>query len=109
MASDSNRMPSLERQLRSLRRVAMAVARPGGPALHADLVRELAEALGAALVFVAVFEDDTHGTLRTLAAQLDGRPLQPFTCFLQGFKHDRVILFLTTVGHILLFQVRAGV
>ena len=84
MASDSNRMPSLERQLRSLRRVAMAVARPGGPALHADLVRELAEALGAALVFVAVFEDDTHESLRTLAAQLDGRPLQPFTCFLQG-------------------------
>ena len=50
--------PTLEQQLASLRRLALAVAHPGGPALHADLVRELAAALDVAVVFVAVYADD---------------------------------------------------
>ena len=71
--------PTLEQQLASLRRLALAVAHPGGPALHADLVRELAAALDVAVVFVAVYADDERTTLRTLAAQLDGRMLKTFT------------------------------
>ncbi|CAG0944610.1 two-component system, NarL family, sensor histidine kinase EvgS [Gammaproteobacteria bacterium] len=67
----------MEQQLQSLRRIALAVARPSGPAMHAELVRELAEALAVPLVFAAVFEDGARTTLRTLAAQLDGRPLAP--------------------------------
>ena len=77
-------MPSLQQRLRSLRRVALAVARPGGPTLHADLVRELAQALEAPVVFVAAFEDDTLTSMRTLAAQRDGRPLQPFSYLVEG-------------------------
>jgi PAS domain S-box-containing protein len=76
--------PTLEQQLRSLRRVALAVARPGGPSMQADLVRELAEALDVAVAFVATFEDDARSVLRTLAAQLDGRMLAPFSYPLAG-------------------------
>jgi hypothetical protein len=94
MASASNRMPSLQQRLRSLRRVALAVARPGGPTLHADLVRELAQALEAPVVFVAVFEDDSQTSMRTQAAQLDGRPLRP-----ADFVRDRPALCHPGIRH----------
>jgi PAS domain S-box-containing protein len=80
----SIRAPSLEQQLHSLRHIALAVVRPGGAALFADMAHELAGALEVPMVFVAVFEDDAHTALRTLAAQLDGRPLPPFACQLAG-------------------------
>jgi PAS domain S-box-containing protein len=84
MSPSPDPAPSPEHQLRSLRRVALAAARPAGPQPYADLVRELAEALAVPLVFVAVFEDDTRSSLRTLAAQLDGRELAPSSFALEG-------------------------
>ena len=69
---------SLSAQLHSLRRVALAVAHPGGPSLFEDLVRELAAALDVPVVFVAEFTDDECTTLRTLAARMDGKALRTF-------------------------------
>jgi PAS domain S-box-containing protein len=71
-------------QVQALRRVALAVARPGGPNLFADLVRELANGIQAAMVFVAVYADDSRSTMRTLAAYLHGEVLPNFTCALEG-------------------------
>jgi PAS domain S-box-containing protein len=65
-------------QVQALRRVALAVAHPGGPNLFADLALELAASLRVAFVFVAVFADDTRGVMRTLAACLEGRMLRNF-------------------------------
>lgn len=56
----------------ALARVALAAARPAGPELFTELVRELAAGLGVALVLLAVYADDARGTLHTLAASLDG-------------------------------------
>jgi PAS domain S-box-containing protein len=67
-------------QVHALRRVADAAAHPGGPGLFADLVRELAAALDACMVFVAVFADDARTTVRTLAACLDGQAIDNFEC-----------------------------
>jgi PAS domain S-box-containing protein len=83
--------PTLEQQLASLRRLALAVAHPGGPALHADLVSELAAALDVAVVFVAVYADDERTTLRTLAAQLDGRMLKTFSYLLRDSPCIRAV------------------
>ena len=48
-------------------RAAQAVSHPGGPALFADLVRDLAAILQTAIVFIAVFKDESRRELRTLA------------------------------------------
>ena len=64
--------------------MALAVARPGGPTLLDDLVRELAAALEVAVVFVAVFADDEHGILRTLSLRMDGTALPNFDYPVQG-------------------------
>jgi PAS domain S-box-containing protein len=71
-------------QVQALRRVALAVAHPGGPNLFADLARELAASLQVGLVFVAVFADDSRTRMRTLAACLDGRALRNFNYALKG-------------------------
>ncbi|NPC56326.1 PAS domain-containing hybrid sensor histidine kinase/response regulator [Caenimonas soli] len=71
-------------QVQALRRVALAVARPAGPDLFADLVRELAASLQAAMVFVAVYADDSRSMMRTLAVCLHGQMLPNFSCPLQG-------------------------
>jgi PAS domain S-box-containing protein len=65
-------------------RAAQAVSQPSGPGLFGELVRELAETLRAAVVFIAVFTDASRTTLRTLAAQLDGHPLNSFDYPLEG-------------------------
>ncbi|HUG23408.1 PAS domain S-box protein, partial [Piscinibacter sp.] len=86
--------PELEKlntQLHSLRRVALAVAHPGGESFFDDLVRELADALGVAAVFVAVFADHTHAVMRTLAARLDGRALKNFDYPLDGSPCRHVV------------------
>jgi len=72
-------------------RAAQAVARSGGPKLFADLVRELADTLRVATVFVAVFSDETHRQMRTLAAVLDGRMLQNFDYGLEGTPCAQVV------------------
>jgi PAS domain S-box-containing protein len=71
-------------QVQALRRVALAVAHPGGPDLFADLARELAASLQVAVVFIAVFADDSRGVMRTLAACRDGRMLRNFDYPLAG-------------------------
>jgi PAS domain S-box-containing protein len=71
-------------QVQALRRVALAVAHPGGPDLFEELVRELAASLGADCVFVAVFADDSRSTMRTLAIWLDGKLLRNFDYPLEG-------------------------
>ncbi|HRH87870.1 MAG TPA: PAS domain S-box protein [Rubrivivax sp.] len=72
-------------------RAAQAVAGCAGPTLFADLVRELADTLRAACVFVAVFSDETHRQMRTLAAVLDERPLQNFDYVLEGTPCAQVV------------------
>jgi PAS domain S-box-containing protein len=81
----------LAQQMRSLRRLALAVARPGGSALHEELVAELAQALDVAVVFVGVFTDASRQSLRTLAARLDGRVLRNFEYALEGSPCAQVV------------------
>src|SRR5512141_257711 len=81
--ADSTQAISLS-QVQALRRAALAVAHPGGPDLFADLTRELAASLGVAMVFIAVFADDSRSVMRTLAACLDGRLLRNFDYALEG-------------------------
>lgn len=76
---------------RAMFRAAQAVARCGGPQLFDDLVRELADTLRVATVFVAVFSDETHRQMRTLAAVLDGRALQNFDYVLEGTPCAKVV------------------
>jgi len=71
-------------QVQALRRVALAVAHPGGPDLFEYLVRELAASLHAGMVFLAVFADESASVMRTLAACLDGRMLRNFDYPLEG-------------------------
>lgn len=78
-------------QLAALRRIALAVARPGGEAPFAMLVDELSEALQVATAFVAVFADDSGQTLRTLAARLDGQLLADFDYPLAGSPCAQVV------------------
>ncbi|HEU0200907.1 MAG TPA: PAS domain S-box protein, partial [Burkholderiaceae bacterium] len=56
--------------------LAVSSARSGN--VHADLVRGLAQVLGADAVLIAVFCNDRKTHMRTLAAQLDGRLLRNF-------------------------------
>jgi PAS domain S-box-containing protein len=75
---------------KAMYRAAQAVARAGGPGLFDSLVNELADTLHVATVFVAVFSDETRRQMRTLAAVLDGRPLQNFDYQLEGTPCARV-------------------
>jgi PAS domain S-box-containing protein len=85
------------RQLAALRRIALAVARPSPPSTQAmlhELLAELAEALPAMLLMVAVFADDTHekGThLRTLAARLHGEAVPDFEYAVQSSPCRKVV------------------
>jgi PAS domain S-box-containing protein len=72
-------------------RAAQAVSHPGGPSLMGDLVRELAETLQAAAVFIAVHDDDSRRTMRTLAVRLDGQPLRNFDYALAGTPCAQVV------------------
>ncbi len=81
----------MEAAVQSLHRAAMAVAQPGGPDLFAQLVEQLAESLGVAVAFVAVFEDESRTRMRTLAARLDGKPLRNFGYALEGSPCQQVV------------------
>jgi PAS domain S-box-containing protein len=78
-------------QVQALRRVALAVSHPGGPKLFEDLARELAASLQVAIVFLAVFADDSRSVMRTLAACLDGRTLRNFDYPLAGSPCEAVV------------------
>ena len=81
----------LSAQLQSLRRVALAVARPMDGAAFEDIVGELAGALDVSVVFVAIFADEAHGALRTLAVRLDGKSLRNFDYPLTGSPCAKVV------------------
>ena len=89
--SDGATLAGLSAQLQSLRRVALAVAHPGGPGLFDALVRELAEALAVPTVFIAVFSDDVCSLMQTLAVRLDGKTLRNFDYVLQGTPCAHVV------------------
>jgi PAS domain S-box-containing protein len=78
-------------QVQALRRIALAVAHPGGPDLFADLARELAASLEVSTVFVAVFADDSRSVMRTVAACVDGRMLRNFDYPLEGSPCEAVV------------------
>ena len=78
-------------QVQALRRVALAVAHPGGQRLFDHLVAELADAMRVSVVFVATFADDAQTVLRTLAARLDGRALRDFDYPLEGSPCAQVV------------------
>ncbi|MCW5636126.1 MAG: PAS domain S-box protein [Rubrivivax sp.] len=83
--------PSWGDAAQAMFRAAQAVSHPGGPGLFEDLVRALAEILGAAAVFVAVFKDEQRTEMRTLAAVLDGRTLRNFDYPLAGSPCAKVV------------------
>jgi PAS domain S-box-containing protein len=96
MAADDRRdvaaaAPSWGTAAMAMYRAAQAVAQPGGPGLFAHLVQELAAALPADCVFVAVFADDRRLELRTLAALLDGQPLREFSYAVLGTPCAKVV------------------
>jgi PAS domain S-box-containing protein len=80
-----------DRHAQTLHRVALAAARAPGPTLFDDLVREMAESLGASAGLVAVFTDDTQTHVRTAAALLDGRRLTPFEYAIAGTPCEQVV------------------
>jgi len=83
--------PDWDEAAQAMYRAAQAVSRPGGPGLFADLVRELAEILGAPSVFIAAFTDETRRQLRSLAAVLDGRELPGFDYPVAGSPCEKVV------------------
>jgi hypothetical protein len=71
-------------------RAAQAVSHPGGPGLFSDLVRRLAGVMRSATAFVAVFSDEVHSELRTLAIQIDDEPRENFVYRLEA-RPSRVV------------------
>jgi hypothetical protein len=80
---DQSHMPASDNlglavQVQALRQLALAVARPGGREVFADLMCVLCDALAVDAAFVAIFKDDARTVLQTLAACVNGRALPNF-------------------------------
>ncbi len=67
-----------KRNEEALRRAALAVSTAAGPEVFDTLVRQLAEILGVGAAMITVFFDARRTHMRSVAACLDGRPLEPF-------------------------------
>ena len=91
MPSTAAEPATWERHAQTLHRVALAAARPTSPTLFDDLVREMAESLGASAGLVAVFTDETQARVRTAASLLDGRRLPPFEYAIAGTPCEQVV------------------
>jgi GAF domain-containing protein len=76
---------------RTLHRVALAAAKPSSPELFEELVREMADSLGASAGLIAVFTDETQTRVRTVAALLDGRILSAFEYDVAGTPCEQVV------------------
>jgi PAS domain S-box-containing protein len=76
--------------LAALRRIALAAVHPGGDTLYDDLMAEVATALGAPVVFCAVFTDEAGHTARVQAGRLDGAALSPFEYVVSGTPCEQV-------------------
>ena len=72
-------------------RAAQAVSHPGGLGLFSDLVRDLAGVMRSATAFVAVFADEMHSELRTLAIQMDDELRENFVYRLEGTPCSHVV------------------
>jgi PAS domain S-box-containing protein len=83
--------PAWSDAAQALFRAAQVVAHSGGPALFDALVRELADILQAPTVFIAVFGNESHSHMRTLAAVLDGEPLHNLEYPLEGSPCEKVV------------------
>jgi len=83
--------PAWGEAAQAMYRAAQAAAHPGGPSLMGDLVHAMAEILGAATAFVAIFSDESHHVMHTLAAVLDGKTLQNFDYPLAGTPCEQVV------------------
>ena len=68
----------------ALRRAALAVSAAEGGEVYDRLTAELAEILGVAIAFVAVFADPARTQMRMLAFRLDGKLRAPFDYPLEG-------------------------
>jgi PAS domain S-box-containing protein len=68
----------------TLRRAALAVSAAEGGEVYDRLAAELADILGVAIAFVAVFADPARTQMRMLAFRLDGKLRTPFTYPLAG-------------------------
>ena len=70
----------------------------GGDRFCANCVRLLASAYGVAYAYIAVFQDDSRTTLRTLAYSAQGEPAENFSFELAGtpcadvLVHDRLFI-----------------
>ncbi|HEX6017527.1 MAG TPA: PAS domain S-box protein, partial [Burkholderiaceae bacterium] len=83
--------PAWDGAAQAMYRAALAVSRPGGDAVFAQLVGDLAGILQVATAFVAVFTDAARSELRTLAGVLDGAPLPSFDYALEGSPCAQVV------------------
>ena len=81
---------SWDAHARTLHRVALAAAKPSGPTLFAELLREVTASLGAASGLVAIFTDETQTSVRTIASIVDGRLLASFEYELAGSPCEQV-------------------
>ncbi|OAI52369.1 hypothetical protein AYO46_05580 [Betaproteobacteria bacterium SCGC AG-212-J23] len=68
----------------SLRRAALAVSAAEGGGVFDRLAGDLAQIMGVAVGFIAVFADASRSQMRMLAFHLDGRLRTPFTYVLEG-------------------------
>ena len=68
----------------ALRRAAVAVSDAEGDGVFERLTGELADILGVAVGFIAVFADPARSQMRMLAFHLDGRMRAPFNYVLEG-------------------------
>ena len=91
MTTTAGELATWERHAQTLHRVALAAARPTSATLFDDLVREMADSLGAAAGLVAVFTDETQASVRTAASLLDGRRLPPFEYAIAGTPCEQVV------------------
>jgi PAS domain S-box-containing protein len=80
-----------DRDAQTLRRVALAAALRASPELFQNLVRETADSLQVAVAFVAVYADEAHAHLRSVAGVLDGKVLRPFEYPLEGTPCAQVV------------------
>jgi len=75
----------------ALRAAATAVSAEGGETVFGTLTRAIAAILDVDVAFIAIFDDDAPGRMRTLAAMLDGAMLRNFEYELEGSPCAKVV------------------
>jgi PAS domain S-box-containing protein len=73
-----------KRSEEALRAAALAVSSAEGEQVFGELARYLAQVLDVDVAMIAVFADEERTRMRTLAARLDGKALNPFEYELEG-------------------------